>query len=152
MLRFTLFMFLISAVPHCPGCKKCLDPDGGCADTVPFRVVDKTNGNDLVLGPNRAYHKDSVHLRLKQPSSAGGTYFMHASHFYMADSIFRSSVHWRVDTFFLYLDQFDLDTLLVQYNYLKDDCCPDNQYGLVSGVLMNGAPAQKSGAHYLFRK
>jgi hypothetical protein len=142
MLKITLLLILISAVPYC---NKCIDNGDSCADSFSFNILNKTNGQNLIFGTNAVYNSDSVYLTTTRPGYLGKMSYVEIDRF-------KSSLLIAVDTFFLKLSATDTDTLLMQYDFVKDQCCVNGQYGRVSAIIYNGFAAEKVDNVFIFRK
>ena len=142
MFKITLAIFLISAVPYC---NKCIDDGDSCADSFSFNIVNKANGQNLVFGTNSIYNSDSVYLVTTRPGYPGKMSFAEADKF-------KSALLIPVDTFYLRLSANDTDTLLMEYNYVKDKCCANERYGRVFNISYNGIKADKVSDVFIFKK
>lgn len=144
---YLLLSVLVSIIMACEGCDMCMNSPG-CADTFRFRVVRAGTHDDLVLGPDSIYHKDSVSLYTDMPYLSGHPVAFHDS------SSFVTVLALPIDTFFLKLSEADTDTILMQYRFIKTKCCTASSrgYGQITGIQYNGAEAKKDGDIYLFEK
>jgi hypothetical protein len=128
-------------------CDECIGTGfGDCSDLFSFRVVDKVNHQDLVFGQNHLYNPDSVHLFANLPG--------YSETVSLADSTeFMSTLPTPLDTFFLYLNSVDTDTLLMKYDFKKEPCCRMKPgYGKITEIKFNGAVAEKQGDTFLLPK
>ena len=142
MLKITLALFLISAVPYC---NKCIDDGNSCAESFSFNIVNKANGQNLIFGANAVYHSDSVYLVTTRPGYPGKMSFTDTDRF-------KSTLLIPVDTFYLTLSATDTDTLLMEYTYVKDKCCANERYGSVSNINYNGIKADKVNDVFILKK
>lgn len=133
MLKLTLVFLLFSAFPHC---NKCIDNHERCSDNFDFILVDKSSGENLIFGPNAVYHQDLVYLTTHVPGYRG-------NHSFFNNEKIQPSVIFPVDTFFLRLSVLDSDTLIMKYDYVDNDCCFNERYGKLSGIIYNGSKAEK---------
>jgi hypothetical protein len=142
MKRFPYVGLLLIALCSCDPCLEMRS----CADLFTFRIVDKVNQRDLVFDPNPAYNRDSVFLMTTLAGYAGPMSSNDGTKF-------QSRLVIPVDTFYLRLNSFDTDTLLVNYDYVKYKCCKSPRgYGKVIGIRYNGVNARKDGDTYIFEK
>lgn len=142
MLKITLALILMSAVPYC---NKCIDDGNGCAESFSFNIVHKTNGQNLVFDSSPVYNSDSVYLVTTLPGYYGKMSYAKIDRF-------ESALLMPVDTFYLKLSATDTDTLLMQYDFVKDKCCVNERYGRISSINYNGITAEKLGDVYNFKK
>ena len=127
-------------------CDPCFGERGVCADTFNFRIVDKASGVDLVFGQIPVYHKDSVYLLTTLPGYQGAMSFND-------NHKFSSRLLIPVDTFYLHVSSADRDTLLMNYDFVKSNCCKTAEgYGKVVGIKYNGMNADKQGDTFIFKK
>jgi hypothetical protein len=142
MFKLALAFFFMSAVPYC---NKCIDDDKGCADSFYFNVVDKITGQNLVFGSSPVYNADSVYLTTTRQGYLGKMS-------YAGNDKFQSTLLIPVDIFYLRFSATDTDTLMIQYNFVKDHCCASGQYGKVGSILYNGVEAEKVNDVFIFKK
>lgn len=127
-------------------CDPCYGERNNCADSFLFRVVDKVTQQDLVFSPAPVYQKDSVFLTTNRPGYSGPMSYRDSTKFMSALAI-------PVDTFFLRLSASDVDTLLMDYDYVRVKCCKiGSGYGKIKGIKFNGVPAKKAGDTFIFEK
>ncbi len=142
MLKITLALILISAVPYC---NKCIDEGDSCADSFLFNVVDKASGQNLVFGSSAVYDSNSVYLVTNRPGYQGKMSYPNINRF-------KSALLIPVDTFYLRLSANDTDTLLMQYDFVKSKCCVNEVYGRVSGIKYNGIITEKVNDIFILNK
>lgn len=142
MLKITLGLILMSAIPFC---NKCINDGDSCSDSFSFNVADKANSKDLVFSSSQVYNKDSVYLLTTLPGYLGKMSFAE-------DDRFTSTLLIPVDTLYLRLSVSDTDTLLISYNFVKDKCCSNERYGRISAIKYNGFIADKVADVFILRK
>ncbi len=142
MWKITFALILISAVPYC---NKCIDDGDSCADSFSFNVVNKASGQNLVFGSSAVYDSNSVYLVTTRPGYLGKMSYPEIDRF-------KSALLIPVDTFYLRLSATDTDTLLMEYDFVKDKCCANERYGRISGINYNGITAEKVNGVFIFRK
>ena len=142
---FQLFTFALVASIFF-GCDPCIGYNGTCADPFSFRLVDKTTQADLVFSATPTYQKDSVYLTIKPPGYPSVVSRIDIDKF-------TSTLLMPVDTFFLRISSTDTDTLLLNYNFSKSNCCSTSGgFGSLEGIKYNGVVANKNGEVYVFKK
>jgi hypothetical protein len=142
MLNLTFVFLLLAAFPTC---NKCFDNDDPCADKFDLVLVDKSSGENLIFGPNPVYQQDSVYLTTNLPGYT-------ANHSFFNNEKIQTSLNFPVDTFFLRLSVLDSDTLIMKYDYVDNDCCANERYGKLSGIIYNDSKAEKiDGVYILFK-
>lgn len=142
MFKLILAFFFMSAVPYC---NKCVNNGDSCADSFDFNVVDKTTGQNLVFGSSPVYDVDSVYLTTTLQGYLGKMS-------YAENDRFQSALLLPVDIFYLRFSATDTDTLRMQYQFVKDNCCANGQYGRVSSIQYNGVEAEKINGIFILRK
>jgi hypothetical protein len=142
MLKLTLALIFMSAVPYC---NKCINNGDSCADSFDFNVVDKTTGQNLVFGSSPVYDADSVYLTTTLQGYLGKMS-------YAQNNKFQSALLIPVDVFYLRFSATDTDTLIMQYNFAKSNCCANGQYGRVRSIQYNGVEADKVNDVFIFKK
>ena len=142
MIKITCLLFLLSAFPTC---NKCFDSDERCIDNFELELIDKNSGNNLIFGPTALYHPDSVYLTTNIPG-------YRANYSFFVNEKIQSTLLFPVDTFFLRLSAQDSDTLVMRYDYVKNDCCKNDQYGRIADIIYNGIKAEMINEVYLLRK
>jgi len=137
-------IFIISTV--IAQCDPCLGMLGDCAESFNFRIIDKATREDIVFGQNPTYNHDSVYLFTTLPGYTGR--FSSVS-----NNKFSSFLSIPVDTFYLYLNSADTDTLLMKYDFVKSRCCKAGHgYGKILEIKLNGIVAKKQGDIFVLEK
>lgn len=140
MKTFLYFFLPLTLASCCLGNRKCNQDNYSSR----FRILDKTNGNDLVFGPAKVYDKNSIRF-----FSLNGTDTIF--HHYGAgpnpnpgqDSLLFVAFDYRKNEIvFVKLNSLDIDTLTVIY-HLEDasPCCTD--YSVVTPTNFNNNPLEQ---------
>lgn len=115
------FISILTLTSCCIGNRKC-DLGNNYSN---FRIIDKTNGNDLLFGSTKIYNKDSITFF---SLNADDTIF-HRSYPYAnpgQDSVLFVEFDYRKQTtVFVRLNNVDIDTLILTYPTITLRCCPD---------------------------
>lgn len=145
MLSFIKTLLFFSLVILFYSCE-CVG-NSPCSDNFQFRIVDKANGQDLVFGPTPTYNKDSVYLFTNLSGYTGPISKEINNEFY-------SELFMPADTLFLRLTSTDIDTIYLNYKYVKSQCCTYARkgYGVIKSIRFNNQIPVQDGLTYIFKK
>lgn len=127
-------------------CDPCYGNRGVCAEQFFFKIVNKLTRQDLVFGTSPVYQRDSVYLLTTLTGYPGRMSFYDSTKF-------MSTLLIPVDTFFLRFSSTDSDTLIMNYDFVKQKCCFNPRgFGRVNGISYNGISAAKTAGVFVFEK
>jgi hypothetical protein len=144
-IKHTVFAFLLFTFSNCDPCLS----SRSCADTFAFRIVNKVSKQDLVFGTAPIYSSDSVYLLTTLPGYAGSISVVDS-----ANKRFASRLLIPTDTFYLKVSVTDLDTIIINYEFVKSKCCNYSArgYGQIRSMKFNEKTAAKEGETFIFEK
>ena len=136
------------------GLTSCEDKCWGaeCAETITFKLFDKTTGQDLVSGVNPTFYWDSIQLK-SQADFEFGTNHLLGDVYENSRLLNIFTKRAAADTSYLRLSYTDIDTLIISYTYQRQECCGTvGGFGKINMIKYNGQTAQKTGTYFTFEK
>ena len=125
----------------CFGNRKCKQDDNNST----FKIIDKTNGNDLVFGSTRVYDKNAiVFYSINAADTVIHNYGSGPGPNPGHDSLLYVEFDYRkFATVFIRLNTSDIDTISLSYP-IEDasPCCTD--YSIVKPVSLNGLQLERT--------
>ncbi len=150
-MRSTKNLVLLLVIFSCSiSCDPCLNAN--CSENFYFKILDKTTKQDLVFGPASIYERDSMILRpCADPVLISNTcgYFSFVN---VYNNNLYASPDYTLDTVYLRLKSTDIDTLIIDYEYIDSRCCKVQGFGKIRGINFNGTTTLKNGNSYIFEK
>lgn len=123
-----------------------------CSDIIKYQLIDQNTQNDLLFGANPIYKLDSLQLNRTVDFQVG----KHANFISTVSrngDVLQMSSYSPLETMYLRLSSNDIDTLIVQYQFVDNDCCERfGGYGSIVRIQYNGEMAEKAGDVYRFIK
>lgn len=144
MIKYTGLVFLVFILSSCDPCLTFR-----CTGPFAFKIIDNTTRKDLVFGTPSIYRADSIYL---WPDLNGypGSYARTDSlnHQFTSDLIFPK------DTLYLRVTFADIDTIIINYERIRNKCCDSRAEGYkrIRGMRFNGRVAVKEGGAFIFEK
>lgn len=148
----TIFYFILPLIfsSCCIGNRKCNQDNSSSR----FRILDKTNGIDLVFGPAKIYDKNNISFySLNGIDTIFHQYGAGPNQNPGQDSLLFVNFDYRkAETVFIKLSTSDVDTLTLRYQIVDaSPCCPD--YTSVQPLSLNNNQVEQiSGGVIIFRK
>jgi hypothetical protein len=144
-IKYTVLVFLLFTLTNCDPCLS----SRSCADTFAFKIVDKLSKQDLVFGSAPVYRSDSVYLFTTLTGYTGPMSAIDS-----ANKRFNSTLVLPTDTLYLRVSATDIDTIFINYEFVKSKCCNYSArgYGQIQSMKFNGKTAAKEGDTFVFEK
>jgi hypothetical protein len=143
-IKHTVLVFLLFTFSNCDPCLSL-----HCTDPFAFKIIDKTTRKNLVFGAPSIYSADSIYL---WPNLNG-----YAGSLARTDSLnnkFTSDLVIPKDTLYLRVTSADIDTIIMNYERIKNKCCDSRAEGYkrIRGMRFNGRNVVKEGDNFIFEK
>jgi hypothetical protein len=147
MIKYIEYTGLVSLLFLLSNCDPCLIKR--CAGPFAFKIIDKTTRKDLVFVATPVYSKDSIYL-WPNPTGFPGSYAVADTR----NNKFTSDLIFPKDTLYLRLSFTDIDTIIMNYERIKNKCCDSRaeEYKRIRGMRFNGRNVVKEGDNFIFEK